>query len=74
MNSEGSGESQGSKVQPGKSGQNGGDAGMTPEQAREAMARRAEKLAETGKTLQDILNAVSQSNDPADKDATSGCK
>ncbi len=46
-----------------------GGAGMTAEQLREAVARRAEKLAETGKTLQDVLNAIARSENPADKDA-----
>ena len=49
--------------------QRNGGAGMTAEQLREAVARRAEKLAETGKTLQDVLNTIARSENPADKDA-----
>ncbi|MBS0205637.1 MAG: hypothetical protein JSS49_22265 [Planctomycetes bacterium] len=44
--------------------------GMSREELREATARRAQRLAETGKTLQDVLNAIARSTDPADKDAT----
>lgn len=42
---------------------------MTEEERREALAERAEQLAESGKTLQDILKSISQSTDPADKEA-----
>ncbi len=50
-------------------GERNGGAGMTAEQLREEVARRAEKLAETGKTLQDVLNTIARSENPADKDA-----
>ncbi len=42
---------------------------LTEEQQREALARRAEELAESGKTLEDILKAIAQSTDPADAEA-----
>lgn len=45
------------------------DKPMTEEEKREALARRAEQLAKTGETLKDVLQAISQSNDPADKEA-----
>lgn len=45
------------------------DKPMTEEERREALARRAEQLAKTGETLKDVLQAISQSNDPADKEA-----
>lgn len=48
----------------------GGDGkDMTEEERREALARRAEQLEKMGETLKDVLQAISQSNDPADKDA-----
>jgi hypothetical protein len=45
------------------------DKPMTEEERREALAKRAEQLEKTGETLKDVLQAISQSNDPADKDA-----
>ncbi len=48
---------------------NGDGAGLTAEQLRELVADRADKLAESGKTLQDVLNEIAKSTDPADKDA-----
>ena len=45
------------------------DKPMTEEEKREALARRADQLAKTGETLKDVLQAISQSNDPADKEA-----
>ncbi len=48
---------------------NGGGAGLTAEQLRELVAARAEKLAESGKTLQDVLNEIAKSTDPNDQDA-----
>lgn len=42
---------------------------LTAEQLRELAAGRAEQLAERGKTLQDVLNAIAQSTDPNDKEA-----
>lgn len=47
----------------------GKDKTLTEEEMREALARRAEQLAKTGETLKDVLQAISQSNDPADKEA-----
>lgn len=43
--------------------------GMTAEQRRELVANRAEQLAESGKTLQDVLNTIAKSTDPNDKEA-----
>ncbi|TXT39023.1 MAG: Sperm-specific protein Don juan [Planctomycetota bacterium] len=45
------------------------DKPLTEAEKREALARRAEQLAKTGETLKDVLQAISQSNDPADKEA-----
>lgn len=42
---------------------------LTAEQLREMAAARADQLAERGKTLQDVLNAIAQSTDPNDKEA-----
>ena len=42
--------------------------GTTAEQLREAVARRADKLTQTGKTLQDVLTTVARSDDPAAKE------
>lgn len=50
-------------------GRNGRGAPVTAEQLREMAAARADQLAERGKTLQDVLNAIAQSTDPNDKDA-----
>ena len=47
----------------------GGGPELTAEQLRELAAARADKLAESGKTLQDVLNAITQSTDPNDKEA-----
>ncbi len=47
----------------------GGLAGMTAEQRREMVANRAEQLAESGKTLQDVLNEIAKSTEPGDKEA-----
>ena len=46
----------------------GGDA-MTDAERREALAARAEQLAQTGRTLEDILKSIAESTDPADKAA-----
>lgn len=45
------------------------DESMTEEERREALARRAEQLEKTGETLKDVLQAISRSNDPTDKEA-----
>ena len=50
-------------------GRNGRGKTLTAEQLREMAAARADQLAERGKTLQDVLNAIAQSTDPNDKDA-----
>ena len=47
----------------------GGGAGMTAEQRRDLVANRAEQLAESGKTLQDVLNEIAKSTEPGDKEA-----
>ena len=47
----------------------GNGAGLTAEQLRELVADRADKLAESGKTLQDVLNEIAKSTDPNEKDA-----
>ena len=47
----------------------GGLAEMTAEQRRELVASRAEQLAESGKTLQDVLNEIAKSTEPGDKEA-----
>ena len=50
-------------------GRNGRGKPLTAEQLRELAAARADQLAERGKTLQDVLNAIAQSTDPNDKEA-----
>lgn len=45
------------------------DQPMTDEERREALARRAEQLEKMGETLKDVLQAITQSNEPADKEA-----
>lgn len=50
-------------------GRSGRGAPLSAEQLREMAAARADQLAERGKTLQDVLNAIAQSTDPNDKDA-----
>ncbi|MEK6257422.1 MAG: hypothetical protein AABP62_02285 [Planctomycetota bacterium] len=52
-----------------KDGQDGSGGAMTAEERREALATRAEQLARTGKSLEDILKSISQSTEPADKAA-----
>ena len=47
----------------------GGGAALTREQLREMVADRADKLAESGRTLQDVLNEIAKSTDPNNKDA-----
>ncbi len=47
----------------------GGDAG---EQRAEKLASRAERIAEAGKTLEDILKGITRSNEPADREAVAG--
>ncbi|MFM9965800.1 MAG: hypothetical protein ACKV2Q_31855 [Planctomycetaceae bacterium] len=47
----------------------GGGAEMTAEERRELVANRAEQLAESGKTLQDVLNEIAKSTEPGDKEA-----
>ncbi len=47
----------------------GGGAEMTAEERRELVASRAEQLAESGKTLQDVLNEIAKSTEPGDKEA-----
>ena len=42
---------------------------MSAQQLREAMVQRANQLAEMGRTLQDVLQTIGQSTDPADKEA-----
>ena len=42
---------------------------MTAEQRREMVANRADQLAESGKTLQDVLNEIAKSTEPSDKEA-----
>ena len=48
---------------------NGGGAVLTAEQRRDMVASRAEQLAESGKTLQDVLNEIAKSTEPGDKEA-----
>jgi hypothetical protein len=50
-------------------GRSGPGAPLTAEQLRELAAARADQLAERGKTLQDVLNAIAQSTDSNDKEA-----
>ena len=50
-------------------GRSGRGKPLTAEQLRELAAARADQLAERGKTLQDVLNAIAQSTDPNDKEA-----
>lgn len=45
------------------------DKPMSPEEVRNALARRAEQLQKMGETLKDVLQAIAQSNEPADKEA-----
>lgn len=56
---------------PGTKKESTGDAGpgAGPEQLREELGRQADKLAETGKTLQDVLNSIARSESPGDKEA-----
>jgi hypothetical protein len=42
---------------------------MTEEERRAALAKRATELAESGETLLDILKAIAESTEPADRDA-----
>ena len=48
---------------------NGGGAALTAEQRREIVAERANQLAQSGRTLQDVLNEIAKSTDPNDKEA-----
>jgi len=50
---------------PEKTGEEGGGAARRTEK----LAARADRIAEAGKTLEDILKAIARSNEPADKDA-----
>lgn len=43
--------------------------GTTEKELRDELGRQADRLAETGKTLQDVLNAIARSENPADKEA-----
>ena len=52
-----------------KTGMGAGRPEMTEAARREALAARADKLARTGQTLQDILKSISESGEPADKDS-----
>jgi hypothetical protein len=49
--------------------QAGGGPALTAAQLREMVAERAGQLAESGKTLQDVLKEIAKSTDPNDKDA-----
>jgi hypothetical protein len=72
----GSGDKQDEDKQPGGSGsgdkedeqddsENGGGAARRTEK----LANRADRIAESGKTLEDVLKAIAKSDDPADKEA-----
>ncbi len=50
-------------------GGNGSRPALTAEQLRQLVAERADKLAESGRTLQDVLNEIAKSTDPNDRDA-----
>jgi hypothetical protein len=46
-----------------------GSGGMTEEERKEALAKRAEELAASGQTLADVLKSIMQSTEPADQEA-----
>jgi hypothetical protein len=50
-------------------GEQPGSGQMTEEELRDALAERAEQIAATAQTLEDVLKAITQSTDPADQDA-----
>lgn len=51
-----------------------GAGSMTAEQARELLAKRAEQLARTGQTLEDVLKSITESTNPADNEAIARIK
>ena len=66
----GNGEQDNSEDQPPRAAApGGGQRDMTAEERAEALAARAEQLAASAATLQDILQAIAQSPDPADRAA-----
>ena len=65
----GGGESDKDEMRANGGGGSRKDKPLTAEERREALARRAEQLQKMGETLKDVLQAISQSNEPADKEA-----
>jgi hypothetical protein len=73
----GSGDKQSDDKQPGGAGsgdkedeeKNDSENGGGGARRTEKLANRADRIAEAGKTLEDVLKAIAQSNDPADKEA-----
>jgi hypothetical protein len=49
-----------------------GNGGAAGEQRAEKLASRAERIAEAGKTLEDILQGITRSNEPGDREAVAG--
>jgi uncharacterized protein Yka (UPF0111/DUF47 family) len=64
---------QGQDKQPGSDGEKGesekGKGGGSGDRQTEKLASKAGRIAEAGKTLEDILKAISRSNEPADREA-----
>ncbi len=50
------------------SGDGTADVGMTEDEQRQALAAKAAKLAETARTLQDVLRSIAESTEPGDQE------
>lgn len=62
----GGGENKEQRKEP--SGGGTADVGMTEDEQRQALAAKAAKLAETARTLQDVLRSIAESTEPGDQE------